>query len=1575
MATADIAKLGFEVDSTPLKVAATEAQKLGKSVEETGTKMEKAGKASKASTGGIGEMSGAMKLLTEHSNMAGNSVFSLGEKLSKFANPLTAFVGALAAGVGMIAALGAKAIETADNLNDLTIGTGKTFEELQTLGVIADKSGSSLEGMLATLNVVAKGLSKTEDETSKYSKALAFFGVSAEDANGKLKSSEQIAYEVAKAYSEAEKSASTQAAAQIALGQSYEKQIPSLLALKDKQEELNKLREYGAVVDQNLATASDQYNDTLRDVKSVMQGVGNDAARVMLPMLQGIAEWFIRSATQGGVLQGVLGVLKGAFWVLVEGIKIFMAVLIQMDAAVQIAGRGIGALAAAIANPTQVGNIWKEFKADVAKINTDTNKALADLAKTIEKTGVAADSAGPKLKELGSFSVTKVKESKDVFEDYADAMAALEVEIKKQVAAQSGLTIETNHYDKALLQVEKDLRDGKIITNQAIDAYLATATALDKATKAAKEYAKAQKENADEAAELRAAFEAIDKVNKKRVDDEKALVASSMEQTQQIKDEIGAIGMSTSQLIDYNAQLERTRILKSGVTDETKALLLAQVDERQRLEHLKDATQQYSDSLVTMRDSIQSNLSDFFLDLLNNGNKAFKNLWQNFKNWALQAIADIAAKKITMSIVGSLAGGAAGGASAGGLGGGGADGIMDLFSQLGGSFSNLTSIFTTGTSMMTTAATSFATSAAGAALGLSELAAGSAVVEAGSIAAGSVLTSAGAGLVSMVPVVGWIAAAAGIAYAIFNKPGGGPKSGGFATSGATPGIGGTDDSGARWFTPNQSDKDVQKMVDAMQKNYNNLLKAFGGTGSATFALGFDTDPQGKAPNRLHAGAFNSGGQTYDAAHGDLGRDEKELQAMMELESKRAVLAALQASDLPEYLANILDSVDVKEASGEAIDKILMMAGAIKGMVDAFEPMGGVFEKFATSLTKMSVEDINGLAEAFGGVEKMAQSMSFIAANFTTGDDKMKLAKEALNDAFTQAGAETIPKTHEEFIKLLDTFDLTTEEGRNMYASISALAPAFVNVYGTADQAAAALQKVKDELKGFETDSFLTDDDKKAAAGIKFTDDAKKYGVDPAALSKSHKEFQAWVHTLGLTDAQILELEKDFVAFNGTAQQAADQAKQDAKDLEDKAKAAEKAKEALQGFLDANFLTEADRHKKAQEELTKSFAALGQEVPKTHEEFLRLLPTLGLTTEEAQALAEEFINVNGTLDQVTQSAKDAAKAQEELAKAQEAAAYAASQTAASMVTTQFQAIMAAINEIANGSGKDFGEKLAIQLKLIPEQMARLQAEILDLEGKGKRGSPEWTALMQLYNQLSLTNNAIANQLARYTILAAQYDDKRAEELVKLQDWYEQMKATLAGQPEALAALQVLFDKKWKEIIDGTGTGVEGTLEQLEKLRQGIKDYLYSLRQSDLSPDSPMTKLATAKKKYEEQLKLAQSGDVNALGNITKYADDYLKLAKQVYASSPAYNAIFDLIYGQLELLAEPLKGIQTPATTNMLGSAAPVGSPISSQDDIKELKKVVADAMAELIDLQKSGKPTEKVVEKLESLVTTETVKR
>lgn len=242
-----------------------------------------------------------------------------------------------------------------------------------------------------------------------------------------------------------------------------------------------------------------------------------------------------------------------------------------------------------------------------------------------------------------------------------------------------------------------------------------------------------------------------------------------------------------------------------------------------------------------------------------------------------------------------------------------------------GTLGSLSSLFGAGQGIGG-AATSFATSGLGSLLGLSETVGG----------VGVGLTGAGSGLVSAltaIPVWGWAAMAAVAVAAIFGGDRGGPKGGGsFSTT------------GERLFTPNTADAQLDKLGGTLSTSITGALSKFGGNAAGLqFGLGFDTDPQGTANNRISSFLRDASGRTVldNIAGRDVGRDDAVLQTELTTETKRLMLAALQASDLQNGFSEIFKRLNPAEAAPEAIDSLFNLAEQLRGLGEAAKDLPGV----------------------------------------------------------------------------------------------------------------------------------------------------------------------------------------------------------------------------------------------------------------------------------------------------------------------------------------------------------------------------------------------------------------------------------------------------------------------------------------------------------------------------------------------------------------------------------------------------------------------------------------------------------
>lgn len=92
---------------------------------------------------------------------------------------------------------------------------------------------------------------------------------------------------------------------------------------------------------------------------------------------------------------------------------------------------------------------------------------------------------------------------------------------------------------------------------------------------------------------------------------------------------------------------------------------------------------------------------------------------------------------------------------------------------------------------------------------------------------------------------------------------------------------------------------------------------------------------------------------------------------------------------------------------------------------------------------------------------------------------------------------------------------------------------------------------------------------------------------------------------------------------------------------------------------------------------------------------------------------------------------------------------------------------------------------------------------------------------------------------------------------------------------------------------------------------IKKFLDDLAIGDLSPEDWRGRLSSAGGTFQETLALAQSGDSDALSQITGAAQDYLGLASEFFGSTTDYADIYNYVTGALRGLQNSLSQVQQP----------------------------------------------------------------
>lgn len=1419
-------------------------------------------------------------------NKAADTITSFAQDVQKSAKQASDAVDGIVKAFGAIAAvatvgIGIKgltdlvtgAIDAQAQLSKLAQSTGATVESLSAMKTAATLTGTGIDQVANGLEKFSKAIITAQSGTGAAAQALEALGFSAKTFATQFESSDQALLAVAQRLNDYSDGIGKTAAAQELLGKSGAQLLPFLTELAQRGTDAAKVTTQQAAVAEDLSKA-------WIELTSSSKGLWNTIATQITPALDGLVRGFLAVLNQGGGLKGFINGLASdgtlASWAqqgaviiakladsfvdgahIVKGfIDLFLSVGdIVAGVARQVAG-GLqiltGNITGGLATVKAGTDIIKNGFTNVAnaasalwniKPSTTFQDAVTTAIINVDLLGEGADKAALKFGDAAAVINTAFTDAiANATKLITDAQTAIANLISGDVTtkAEQAFTALANSpaWDK-LTQHQQDI---------VADAYL-EASAFEKQATNFKAWADAAGKYADS---VRKGFEDW----QKQVSDT----------TQSFSDFIDKINAEASAVNLEGTARERTLALLKLEKEYREGLIPSMDGYLDRVNKINGAfnnldaqnaikkqTEEFNRSWTDAFKSVTDGFASFVGDLVQNGNSAFKDLWNNFKVWALEAFAKIAAQQIILNITaGTSLAGAATNAFAGQnsilnglLGGGGSGGLTSIFGSTGSLVQGISNIFSSGGIFNSGLGAAFAGSSLGQSLGLSALAEFS--------TGATALTTFGTVLGSAIPVLGAIVAAAGLLGAFSH---GGPKTGGSAaggidlTSGGAPDVSGID----RYFTPNQADSTVKQIVDSVTQTYQQVAQQIGlTTGSAIFSLGFDEDPQGTANSRVSGGAFVNGQQVFNQRDVDAGQGDTNVQADLALEAQRALLAALQASDLPTYLASIFKSVDAASATADQITQIISTAEALRTAVQTVAGLGDQF-------VNLDPTAIEGLISSFGGLQNFTTAFQYIGANFETTADRMTQTQTQLNAAFAQLGL-TVPKTHQQFLDLLNSLDLTTTAGEQTYAAMVSLAPAFIAVSGTADQAAQALQAQAD---------------------------ANQKVID-SATSFLQSNFY------GTAEAQAQKLATDAAA------------------------------------------------------IATASAQLGVAIPTTLDGFRDLVSGIDQSTASGQALYNALIVLAPAVLDVSNAAASAATAATSAAAAINTAAQAITDYSGTVgdpqsIQANVSAFLSSIATIAgNIPNSDFGAQLGFQINLITEKIAEFQAKAAIFVASGNYDYA--SNIGAQVTDLQAQNAKFADELGRYTTLTAQYGAATAKQLVDLQDSYAQQVAALSvnvgGLPDnadALSALKTVFDQQWAAIIAGTSTGVTGTIDQLQKLRDGIAQYLQGLSVGTLSPSTPIEKLQQAQTDFQNDVAKALGGDQGALGDVTKFADTLLSLGRDFYSSGSQYADLYNSVTSQLGLVARTTPTGDPLTAQSQLALALPAnGGKMASAEDIAALK--------------------------------------
>jgi hypothetical protein len=529
-----------------------------------------------------------------------------------------------AAGGAIVAGLVAATVATAnylDNLNDLRQKTGVAANDLARLGFAAEQSGSSLDGIATGMRFLARNMEDAASGSKKQEEAFKALGVSVTDANGKLRSTNEVFLDIADRFANMKDGAAKTAIAMDVFGKSGAELIPTLNAGRDglaaMGDESERLRGH---LDDASAAAGDEFNDRLNELKTSMEGVGMAVGTALLPPLTK----FLESATDAvvkvrewaqehpGLTQGLLAVgaaITGAGGIL-AGTAAWLAILPALKVA-------LGVIAGILAGPagvvvaiglaiTAVIAFRNQLAGGLLGLAAQVNKSLGQLvggfAKVAEWAGLKGLAGGLKT------ASTWLENSANGMWDMREALVAGEPVIIGNTEAVKKAQEATKTYSFALGENTKKADEMREKTSKLREEMDAVSRKMEFAGQQA-----FFKHSADDVRELHAELK---KTNDQSITAILENFRIAQERTTAWKNAVKDAHEETMDLLEYN-----TKKTVDGIIDAHK----------DSVEAAKEASKKQDEAYKDLYNSVKSTASNTFLKIFEDGKFQFSALADTVK--------------------------------------------------------------------------------------------------------------------------------------------------------------------------------------------------------------------------------------------------------------------------------------------------------------------------------------------------------------------------------------------------------------------------------------------------------------------------------------------------------------------------------------------------------------------------------------------------------------------------------------------------------------------------------------------------------------------------------------------------------------------------------------------------------------------------------------------------------------------------------------------------------------------------------------------------------------------------------
>ena len=280
-----------------LNNAEAELNNLNNKLDENKEKIAESGK----ETGNLGDVVSGLAdkfgiRLPEEMQKSMNSMGSLNTASVKVAGGFAAIVLIIAKAEKVLASMTKEAAASADNIITLSMQTGQTTERLQEFSYATELIDVPVETLQSSLTKLTNNMQDTMNGTGNAKASFEALGVSVTDADGNMRSANDVFYETIDALGEVKNATERDAMAMDIFGRSAQDLNPLIIqgseTLKGYAQEAHNV---GYVLDEEALSALGAADDAYQRLQKTQEGVKNQMATEFAPYLE---EFYTKEATR-----------------------------------------------------------------------------------------------------------------------------------------------------------------------------------------------------------------------------------------------------------------------------------------------------------------------------------------------------------------------------------------------------------------------------------------------------------------------------------------------------------------------------------------------------------------------------------------------------------------------------------------------------------------------------------------------------------------------------------------------------------------------------------------------------------------------------------------------------------------------------------------------------------------------------------------------------------------------------------------------------------------------------------------------------------------------------------------------------------------------------------------------------------------------------------------------------------------------------------------------------------------------------------------------------------------------------